>query len=45
MSDKEILKIDDPTTGLTHHFSGATEAEAERQADKFFGIDEADASS
>ncbi|WP_457180799.1 hypothetical protein [Mycobacteroides abscessus] len=44
MSNKVILKIIDPTTGLTHQFSGATEAEAERQADAFFGVDEADSS-
>lgn len=45
MPDKVILEITDPTTGLTHEFTGATEAEAERNADAFFGVDEADATS
>jgi hypothetical protein len=35
------VEIEDPTTGETHTFSGATEAEADAAAERFFGVNDA----
>jgi hypothetical protein len=37
----EII-VEDPDNGQRHTFTGATEAEAEAAADRFFGVDEAE---
>jgi hypothetical protein len=42
-SDTVEIFVEDPTSGERHRFTGATDAEAIRSAEMFFGVDEADA--
>jgi hypothetical protein len=35
------IDVEDPATGETHTFTGATETEAISAAEAFFGVDEA----
>lgn len=43
MADKTVVQIEvtDPTDGTTHVFEGPDEVAAQRKADEFFGVDEA----
>ncbi len=41
-SDTVEILVEDPTSGERHRFRGATDTEAIRAAEVFFGVDEAD---
>lgn len=42
MSPITILEVSDPETGEVLRFEGATDEEAHRAADEYFGVDIAD---
>ncbi|WP_260973264.1 hypothetical protein [Mycolicibacterium llatzerense] len=42
INDAVTIEITDPSTHEVFTFTGATEDEAQRKADDFFGVDEAD---
>lgn len=42
MSPNTIVEVTDPQTGEVHAFQGATDEEAHRAADEYFGVDIAD---
>ncbi len=41
-ADPVEIIVEDPDDGRRHTFTGATEAEAEAEADRFFGVDQAE---